>query len=84
MCEFVRVELDLKNIFSSQVLMDEEKMVLTAGLMNPTVLLPAARRASLTAAMTAANMGAEADVPPEWTKPPPSAMTNGHLADTRQ
>jgi hypothetical protein len=49
--------------------------------MKPTVLFPAAMRASLTAAMTAANMGAEADVPPEWTNPPPTAMTNGHLVE---
>jgi hypothetical protein len=54
-------------------------MTPTAGLMNPTVLFPAASRASFTAAITAANMGADADVPPECTKPPPSAMTRGHL-----
>jgi hypothetical protein len=53
--------------------------MLTAGLMNPTVLFPAAMRASLTAAMTDAKMGAEADVPPEWTNAPPSAITSGHL-----
>ncbi len=47
--------------------------------MKPTGLLPAAIRASLTAAITAAKIGAEADVPPERTKLPFSAMMSGKL-----
>lgn len=80
-----RIELEIENKFRGWCKMKRKKneggMRLTAGLMNPTVLFPAAIRASLTAAMMDAMMGAEADVPPELTNLPPSAMTNGHLVD---
>ena len=52
---------------------------LTAGLMNPTTGFPATMRASLIAAMNDAKMGADAEVPPELTNLPPSAMTMGNL-----
>lgn len=51
----------------------------TAGLIQPTVLLPAAMRASFTEVMTDAKMGADADVPPERVNLPLSATTIGHL-----
>ena len=51
----------------------------TAGLIQPTGLFPAAMRASFTAVMTAAKMGADADVPPLLMNWPDSAMTRGHL-----
>ena len=47
--------------------------------MNPTTGFPATMRASLIAAMNDAKMGADAEVPPELTNLPPSAMTMGNL-----
>ena len=51
----------------------------TAGLIQPTVFLPAAMRASLIEAITEAKMGADADVPPDLEKFPFTATTVGHL-----
>ena len=48
-------------------------------MIQPTTLLPAARRASLIAATTDAKMGAEADVPPESVNWPFTAIAVGHL-----
>jgi hypothetical protein len=64
-CEFVRVELEYFAVRFVPRPYIEGIMMLTAGLMNPTGLFRAAMRASLTAAITDAKMGAEADVPPE-------------------
>ena len=44
---------------------------LTAGLIHPTTLFPAAMRASLIAATNDAKMGADADVPLLLTNLPP-------------
>lgn len=51
----------------------------TAGLIHPTRLLWAAMRASLTAAIIEAKIGADADVPPETKNSPSSATTMGNL-----
>ncbi len=51
----------------------------TAGLMKPTGPLPAEMRASLTAAIMDAKMGAAADVPPLRVNLPPRATTVGYL-----
>ena len=51
---------------------------LTAGLMFPTGPLPAARRASLTAAIIAAKMGVDADVPPLIARLPLTTTTVGN------
>ena len=48
-------------------------------MIHPTTLFPAAMRASLIAATNDAKMGADAEVPPELTNFPPSAMTMGNL-----
>ena len=53
----------------------------TAGLTNPTGRFPAARRASFTATINEATMGAEADVPPLSVKFPPTTTTVGNLRD---
>ena len=51
---------------------------LTAGLMFPTGLLPAARRASLIATIIAAKMGVDADVPPLIVRFPPTTSEVGN------
>lgn len=59
------------------------RCALTAGLIQPTGPFPRAIRASFTAAMSEATIGADALVPPPTTKSPATTMAVGYLPQRR-